>query len=189
VLTFSLIYSATFLEGRLEGHSALYLDETEAYARTRNVNLNFAFTIACWIKLMPSESYYRAILRSEIQDPGFVFGVDNGNQLHFENAVSSMHYAYTAGILQEKQWFHVAVSFVQDTELSLFINGFKHPQTSMQGFPWQSPVSPFEIGRYVNSINTPPERYFHGYLSDLYIFGRALVSEDIGKLMGKNTVV
>lgn len=176
-----------YLEGRLDGHRALYLDETEAYVSIRSVKLENAFTIACWIKLMPSDPYYRVILRSEEQASGrygFVFGVNSANQLQFENSAQSSNHVYTAGSLHEKQWIHVAVAFGFGFEVSLFINGFNHSQTSSLGFPWKILDSILDIGRYQDPSNSN-YRYFHGYLSDLYIIGRTLRAAEIGKIMGK----
>ena len=188
-LYFSPMNSATFLEGRLIDHKALYLDQTEAYIEAPFINLGVAFTIACWIKLLPSTPYVRPIFASEnggSSNGQFWFsvsGVYNYNKLRLKNLHGDNSYSKTlSDPLQEKQWLHVAVSFVDSTEMTFFINGFKHPSTVS---PWQSPSSgPFIIGRfYVPSASK--YRYFHGFLSDLYVFSRALNKEQIGQLMGK----
>ena len=132
---------------------------------------------------MPSLPYYRSILRNTPMNPGFIFGVNSNYQLQFNNAAGSATNVYTAGSLRENQWMHVAVSFSTGVAVSLLINGLRYVQSSSLGFPWQTPVGIFEIGRYLDPGNT--HRHFHGYLSDLYIFDRALSAEDIGKLMGK----
>ena len=167
----------------------MYLDETEAYAEAGNITIGPSFTIACWIKLMPSAPYYRAIVTSStgLQMSLFVFGVNSGNQLQFENWVSDVKYTYTTGSLGEKQWFHVAVSFVVDDELFFFINGYKLSPTGSSGFLWETSVSLslFEIGRFFDQTDSK-YRYFHGFISDLFIFDRALSADDIGKLTGKN---
>ena len=77
----------------------------------------------------------------------------------------------------------MVVSFAISIELTFFIDGFKHPSTVPTS--WQAPNSgPFTIGRFfVPSVNR--HRYFHGYLSDLYVFSRALNEEEIGQVMGK----
>ena len=132
---------------------------------------------------MPSHPYYRTILLYTQTNPGFIFGVNSNYQLQFNGTVGGPTYVYTAATLREKQWLHVAVSFSTGVEVSLLINGLKHIQSSSLGFPRQSPGGIFEIGRYGEPGNT--YRYFHGYLSELFIFDRALSAEDIGKLMGK----
>ena len=149
----------------------------------RYIRIGSAFTIACWIKLMPSHPNYRAILRNSQTNPGFIFGVNSNYQLQFNNTIGGATYVYTADSVREKQWLHVAVSFSAGVEVSLLVNGLKHIQSSSLGFPWQSLGGTFEIGRYVDPGNT--YRYFHGYVSELYIYDRALSAEDIGKLMGK----
>ena len=87
--------------------------------------------------------------------------------------------------LQEKQWLHVAVSFVDSVELAFFINGLKDPAAQVPS--WQSPTSgSFSIGRFYAQLPGGNKyRYFHGFLSDLYVFSRALNEEEIGQLMGK----
>ena len=132
---------------------------------------------------MPSHPHFRAILRNNETNPGLIFGVNSNYQLQFNITIGGATYVYTADSVREKQWLHVAVSFSVDVEVSLLINGRKYIQSSSLGFPWQSPGGSFEIGRYVDPGNT--YRYFHGYLSEFYIFDRALSAEDIGKLMGE----
>ena len=182
---YSLKYSASFLEGRLDGHNALYLDETRAYATADNITLGPSFTIACWIELVPSDPHHRGIVQNDLQIPGFIFGVNANYQLQLAYWVSNALYIYTAGKVVERQWVHVAVSFVRNTELFFFVNGFKISPTGNSSYPWDNTTGLLEIGRYYDSGQNK-HFYFHGYLSDLFIFGRSLGAEDIGKLMGKN---
>ncbi len=177
------------MEGRLVDHKALYLDQTEAYMEAPHINLGMAFTIACWIKVLPSNPYQKPILGSDnggSTDGRFWFGVNGNNKLRFKNWHGGTAYTETTSDqLQEKQWQHVAVSFVDSTELAFFINGFQHPSTV---HPWQSPVyGSFAIGRFFAEIPSIGQkyRYFQGYLSDLYVFSRALNAEEIGRVMGK----
>lgn len=168
----------------MDGQGSLYLDGTQAYVATPKVDLHMAFTIACWVKLVPTNSDFRAILRNDQKSPGFVFGVDSNQQLQFNNTSGVGTHVYTASNLHEKVWQHVAVSFVTSVEVSLYINGLQFPQNSSYGFQWRRPAgNSFEVGRYLDPSNI--YRYFHGYLSDLYVFGRALGVEDIGIIMGK----
>ena len=184
-LTFSLKYSASFLEGRLDGHNSLYLDETRAYATADNITLGPSFTIACWIELVPSDPHLRGIVQNDLQIPGFIFGVNTNNQLQLTYWVSNASYIYTGGKVVERQWVHVAVSFVRNTELFFFINGFKISPTGNSSYPWDNTTGLLEIGRSFDPDQNK-HFYFHGYLSDLFIFGRSLGAEDIGKLMGKD---
>jgi len=184
-LSYSLNYSASFLEGRLHGHNALYLDETRAYATADNITLGPSFTIACWIELVPSDPHHRGIVQNDLQIPGFIFSVNTNNQLQLTYWVSNALYIYTAGKVVERQWVHVAVSFVRNTELFFFDNGFKISPTGNSSYPWDNTTGLLEIGRYYDPDQNK-HFYFHGYLSDLFIFGRSLGAEDIGKLMGKD---
>lgn len=187
IIYFSPMYSATFMEGRLMDHKALYLDQTTAFILAPYINLGMAFTIACWIKLLPSNPYLRPILGSDnggSPNGRFWFGVDKSVKLRFKNWHGGIGHTKTSDQLQEKQWLHVAVSFVDSIELTFFINGFQHPSTVP---PWQSPVNgPLTIGRFFAEVPSGTKyRHFHGFLSDLYVFSRALNAEEIGRVMGK----
>lgn len=178
-------YSASFVEGRLDDHKAVYLDQTMAYVEAPFISLGMAFTIACWVKLLPSNPYIKPILVSEnggSSNGRFWFGVDGDNKPLFENWYSdSSRHKRVDDPLHEKQWMHVAVSFTESSELAFFINGLKYPSAYHR---WQSPDSgPFAIGRF-NSTSESKYRYFHGFISDLYVFSRALNAEEIGKVMG-----
>ena len=145
-----------------------------------------AFTIACWIKLLPSNPYVRPILASENDGSSngqFWFGVNDKNELSLKNWYGDTSFNEKTNPLQEKRWLHVVVSFAISTELTFFIDGFKHLSTLPTS--WEAPSSgPFAIGRFfLPSANR--YRYFHGYLSDLYVFSRALNEEEIGQVMGK----
>ena len=78
------------------------------------------------------------------------------------------------------------MSFVDSVELAFFINGLKDPAAQVPS--WQSPTSgSFSIGRFYAQLQSGYKyRYFHGFLSDLYVFSRALNEEEIGQLMGKS---
>ena len=177
------------MEGRLIDHKAVYLDQTEAYIEAPYIDLGIAFTIACWIKLLPSTPYIRPILGSNNNGSSngqFWFGVHGNNYLQLKNWYGNTEIAKrTNDPLPEKQWLHVVVSFVISSELSFFINGVKHPFMAVPS--WQNPDSgSFAIGRFNAELPRGKKyRYFHGYLSDLYVFSRALNEEEIGKVMGK----
>ena len=156
-----------------------------AYLEAPFVNLGTTFTIACWVKLLPSNPFSRPILFSENDgslNGQFWFGVDGDNKLLFENTIGvSSTRKEIDGPLQEKVWLHVAVSLTTFNELLFYINGLKHRSTPHS---WQSPSSgPFGIGQLHNTSENE-YYYFHGFLSDLYVFSRALSAEEIGKIMG-----
>ena len=127
----------------------------------------------------------RGIVQNDLQIPGFIFGVNTNNQLQLTYWVSNASYIYTGGKVVERQWVHVVVSFVRNTELFFFINGFKISPTGNSSYPWDNTTGLLEIGRSFDPDQNK-HFYFHGYLSDLFIFGRSLGAEDIGKLMGKD---
>ena len=170
------------MEGRLDDHKAVYLDQTMAYLEAPFVNLSTSFTIACWVKLLPSNPYLKPILFSE-NGGSFWFGVDTDNKLLFENSIgASSLLVEVDDPLHEKQWLHVAVSLTTSSELIFYINGLKH--LSAAAHSWQSPDSgPLAIGK-VYSTSDGKYIYFHGFLSDLYVYSRALRAEEIGKIMG-----
>ena len=176
-----------FLEGRLDGHKSVYLDQTEAYIEAPRVSLDIAFTVACWIRLSFSTPHYRPILSSEnggTTNGKFSIGVDTENQLLLDNWSGGTYYIRkNVATLRDNEWIHVAVTYAQDVELAFFINGMKNLSVV---HVWQGPSGgQFDIGRYKNASENK-YRYFHGFLSDLYVFSRALNSEEIGQLMGKS---
>ena len=156
-----------------------------AYLEAPFVNLGTTFTIACWVKLLPSNPYIKPILFSEnggSLNGRFWFGVDADNKLLFQNSIglSSLR-KEVDDPLHEKQWLHVAVSLSTSNELVFYINGLKHLATAHS---WQAPDSgPLAIGKVYNTSESK-YIYFHGFLSDLYVFSRALSAEEIGKIMG-----
>ena len=186
ILLYSPKYSASFVEGRLDDHKAVYLDQTMAYLEAPFVDLGTTFTIACWVKLLPSNPYLKPILFSEnggSSNGRFWFGVDNDNKLLFENSANIITSVRTVvgEPLHENLWLHVAVTLTTYYELLFYINGLKKLSSSLS---WQSPTSgPFAIGQFYNTSETEYV-YFHGFLSDLYVFSRALSAEEIGQIMG-----
>lgn len=181
----SPLYSASFVEGRLDDHKAVYLDQTMAYLKAPFVDLGTTFTIACWVKLLPSNPYLKPILFSDnggYSNGQFWFGIDADNKLLFENSITITSFRKEVDEpLHENLWLHVAVSLTTSNELLFYINGLKHLSSSIS---WQSPsIGPYAIGQFY----IPSESkyvYFHGFLSDLYLFSRALSAEEIGKIMG-----
>ena len=172
------------MEGRLDDHKAVYLDQTMAYVEAPFVNLSTTFTIACWVRLLPSNPLLKPVLVSDNGNEKFWFGVDADNKLLFEKfTLISSNRKVVSEPLLEKQWQHVAVSLTTSSELLFYINGLK--QLSAAAYTWQSPdTGPFAIGNLYNTSENK-RHYFHGFLSDLYVFSRALRAEEIGKIMGR----
>lgn len=135
---------------------------------------------------MPSNPFLKPILFSENDGAlsgQFWFGVDADNKLLFQNTVGVSSIRKNVDEpLQEKLWLHVAVSLSTYNELLFYINGFKHLSTTLHS--WQNPSNgPFGIGR-LHNMSESEYYYFHGFLSDLYVFSRDLRPEEIGKIMG-----
>lgn len=174
------------MEGRLDDHKAVYLDQTMAYLEAPFVDLGTTFTIACWVKLLPSNLYLKPILFSKnggSSNGRFWFGVDDDNKLLFENSANIIASVRTVvdEPLHENLWLHVAVTLTTSYELLFYINGLKKLSSSLS---WQSPTTgPFAIGQFY-STSENDYVYFHGFLSDLYVFSRALSAEEIGQIMG-----
>ena len=156
-----------------------------AYIEAPFVDLGTTFTIACWVKLLPSNPYLKPILFSEnggTSNGRFWFGIDADNKLLFENSITITSFRKEVDEpLHEKLWLHVAVSLTTSNELLFYINGLKHLSSSIS---WQSPsTGPFAIGQFYITSESKYV-YFHGFLSDLYLFSRALRAEEIGQIMG-----
>ena len=186
ILLYSPQYSASFVEGRLDDHKAVYLDQTMAYLEAPFFDLGTTFTIACWVKLLPSNPYLKPIIFSEnggSLNGQFWFGVDADNKLLFESRqsiIASIRKVVDEP-LHENLWLHVAVTLTTFYELVFYINGLKKLSSSLS---WQSPTTGrFAIGKFY-STSENEYVYFHGFLSDLYVFSRALSAEEIGKIMG-----
>ncbi|PFX18451.1 Fibroleukin, partial [Stylophora pistillata] len=178
-------YSAVFLEGRLDGHKAVYLDQTMSYIEAPRLSLGTAFSITCWVKLLYSTPVYRPILSVETNSTEkFSIGFNADSQLlldKWSQGVYNITKSYAS--LPANQWIHVAVTFAQEGVLSFFFDGMKN--LSVAGV-WQGPRSgAFEIGRYKN-VSEDKHRHFHGFLSDLYVFSKNLTAEEIGRLMGRS---
>ena len=79
-------YSTVFLEGRLNGHKAVYLDQTMAYIEAPPVSFGMAFTMTSWVKLLYSAPIYRPILSVETNSTDkFSIGFNADNQLLLDN--------------------------------------------------------------------------------------------------------
>ena len=177
-------YSTVFLEGRLNGHKAVYLDQTMAYIEAPPVSFGMAFTMTSWVKLLYSAPIYRPILSVETNSTDkFSIGFNADNQLLLDSwSQGDYNITKSYALLPANEWIHVTVTCNKDRVLSFFVNGMKDISVADV---WQGLRSgTFEIGRYKN-ISEDKHRYFHGFLSDLFVFSRALKADEIGRLMGK----
>lgn len=155
-----------------------------AYIEAPPVSFGMAFTMTSWVKLLYSAPIYRPILSVETNSTDkFSIGFNADNQLLLDSwSQGDYNITKSYALLPANEWIHVTVTYNQDRVLSFFVNGMKNISVADV---WQGPRSGvFEIGRYKN-ISEDKHRYFHGFLSDLFVFSRALKADEIGRLMGK----
>jgi len=186
---FSLIGSPSFTEGRCPGSKALFLNQSHSYALAPIITLNDrSFTIACWIKQTKWVFDELGAIYGDWYNPRqFLLSTKNQKivfqRYQYENDELEL-WAIESSNVTLDSWTHVAVTWDHETGLvSIYIDGkmiqprwYPPSSTFVQPTGWR-----YQIGRDGHWNG----HQFQGSVMDLYVFGTALLPDQINKLRGE----
>ncbi|XP_048579794.1 uncharacterized protein LOC5501224 isoform X1 [Nematostella vectensis] len=176
----SLQYSAVYLEGTSKTTNALYLDGTKAFAQIPSLQLEKTFTIACWVRHMNTYSPFRDVLisdkKSNDNSTSIILELSTDRRITLtRRKTTGEDVKWTLGnnALPRNEWHHVGVTFEASRYVMLWIDGKLLDQqnvTSSDFLPGSSQT--WDIG----GDQSDRYGYFHGYISNLFIFSRVVDS-------------
>ncbi|MFC1596308.1 LamG domain-containing protein, partial [Candidatus Margulisiibacteriota bacterium] len=152
---------------------SMYFDGTGDYlGLADSEDWNFGtgtFTIDCWIYIAGGSYHVLAghIWGANSQHWGF--GIDNSNKLVFNDGGSAGNEGGTSFRLTSSaaiplsQWVHVAVSRDDSDNISLFINGVKDANTTVNDYDFAL------TGTYRIGVGNGATYYFQGYMDEFRI--------------------
>jgi len=185
----SLIGSPFFTEGRFPGSKALYLNQSHSYALASIITLNDrSFTIACWIKQTKWVFDESGAIYGDWYNPRqFLLSTKNQKILfqryQYENDEWKLWSIESSKVTLDS-WTHVAVTwdYVNGFVL-IYVDGkvntaglYPRGSTFIQPTGWR-----YQIGKDGHRNGNQ----FHGSMMDLYVFGTALLPDQIYKLRGE----
>ena len=160
--------------------SALQFDGSDAYIGTDQSLLNDlgAFTLACWVSGSNTSTYTGIIGQNDMVEFGFTS--ENGGQLGVWMVGNQWQFVGADYDFPYPSWHHVALTG-DPSGVVIYIDGEvagSDPgavSSGTSGFP-------FNIGGYVFNDSTQPQTLL-GEIDDVFVFGRALMQEEIQALM------
>ncbi|KAJ7336065.1 hypothetical protein OS493_013442 [Desmophyllum pertusum] len=184
----SLKGSPSFIEGRCLGSKALFLNQSNSFARTPIINLNGrSFTIAFWIKQTRWVlDELAAIYSDDWWDPWqFQLSTQNQEIIISRHAKGYEDHVSLGGTkVTLDTWTHVAVTWEHVTGSVLIYADGK--EIGKRLYPartkfFEPTGNPYQIG---NVGSEGGNNQFYGSVMDLYVFGTALSLDQINKLRG-----
>ncbi len=179
------IHGARWVSGRWPGTGALFFDRDDDYVEVEIPGEHTAFTVAAWLLLDRLEFQNNAIFASDGWEQGdfhmnlTAYGKPFGGAWPRSKAVWDERKALQPGV-----WTLVVLTVDQTTKTTLaWING--HLATKGNVEPPIVPLKPgtCRIGSCkVRSDEANPVRTLRGRIDELFVWGRALKSDEVSKL-------
>lgn len=152
-------------------------------------NLDLAkFTITCWFRTSAdySASGLNAIgaivnkggYGSETTGENLNYGIwiDTDNKIHagFEETAGTDHFVVSSTVKNDGEWHHGAVSYYNQTELRLYIDGTLQTPLSTTTTP-EVNAKPLTIGKNSRAA----DRYFQGDIDEVHVWNNGLNPDEI----------
>lgn len=171
----------TYVTGRF-GQCAVFNGSSSNVKITQNAYSSNAFSVSCWVKFNALgldqrfvvcnsntySKYFRINIRTDNKISAF-YGTSN-------SAIIISPSTYTTGV-----FYHIAMSAIQGSNLSLYINGVLIQSIANGGTGYVANLAS-EFGAWVGSGRGGVSEILNGSIDQLRIFNRALTQEEVTAL-------